>query len=98
MAGGRPTVYKPEYAEMARNACVMGATNATLAERFAVSRTTIDNWIDTIPDFSDAVKRGREIADEAIVSALYARAKGMERKLTKAFCHDGEPVTVDYTE
>jgi hypothetical protein len=98
MAGGRPTVYRPEYAEMARNACAIGATNATLAERFGVSRTTIDNWIARIPDFSNAVKRGREIADAAVVSALYARAKGMERKLTKVFCHEGRPVVLDYTE
>jgi hypothetical protein len=98
MPGGRPTAYKPENAEIARNACITGATNATLAERFDVSRTTIDNWIASIPDFSEAVRSGREIADGAVVSALYARAKGMERKATRVFCYNGRPVTVDYTE
>jgi hypothetical protein len=98
MPGGRPTIYKPENAEIARKACITGATNATLAERFEVSRTTIDNWIATISDFRDAVRDGREIADAAVVSALYARAKGMERKATRVFCHNGRPVTVDYTE
>jgi hypothetical protein len=59
MAGGRPTVYKPDNAEIALKACILGATNETLAERFKVSRRTIDSWIATIPEFSDAVRRGR---------------------------------------
>ena len=37
MAGGRPTTYKPENAEIARYACMLGATNEILAERFEVS-------------------------------------------------------------
>ena len=97
MAGGRPTTYKPENAEIARNACMIGATNDTLAERFEVCRRTIDNWIAAIPDFSHAVKQGREGADEAVISALFARATGMEQKMTKVFCHRGQPVTANYT-
>ena len=97
MAGGRPTVYKPENAEIARYACMLGATNETLAARFEVCRRTIDSWIATIPEFSFAIKQGREGANEAVVSALFARATGMEQKMTKVFCHRGQPVTADYT-
>ena len=97
MAGGRPTTYKPENAEIARQSCMLGATNDTLAERFAVCRRTIDNWIATIPGFSDAVRQGREVADGSVVSALFARATGMEQKMTKVFCHRGQPVTANYT-
>jgi hypothetical protein len=96
MAGGRPTTYKPENAEIARQACMAGATNDTLAERFEVCRRTIDNWIATIPEFSAAVRQGREVADEAVVSALFARATGMEQRMTKVFCHRGQPVTANY--
>jgi hypothetical protein len=59
MAAGRPTVYKPRNAGIARDACRLGATNETLAERFEVCRRTIDNWIATIPNFSKAVRQGR---------------------------------------
>ena len=97
MAGGRPTTYRPENAEIARNSCIVGATNESLAERFGVCRRTIDNWIATIPEFSDAVRQGREVADEAVISALFARATGMEQKMTKVFCHRGQPVTANYT-
>ena len=98
MAGGRPTTYRPENAEIARYACMLGATNGALAERFEVSRRTIDNWIATIPEFSDAVRLGRHVADECVVGALFARATGMEQKMTKVFCHRGQPVTATYTQ
>ena len=97
MAGGRPTIHKPENVEIARQYCMLGATNDALAERFEVCRRTIDNWIATIPEFSEAVRQGREVADEAVVSALFARATGMEQKMTKVFCHRGQPVTANYT-
>jgi len=97
MAGGRPTIHKPENVEIARQYCMQGATNDALAERFEVCRRTIDNWIATIPEFSEAVRQGREVADEAVVSALFARATGMEQKMTKVFCHRGQPVTANYT-
>ena len=97
MAGGRPTVYKAENAEIARHACMLGASNETLAERFEVSRRTIDNWIATIPEFGDAVRHGREVADESVVAALYARATGMERKSIKVVEGDGGSVTTTHT-
>jgi hypothetical protein len=76
---------------------MLGATNDSLAERLDVSVRTIGAWIATIPDFSDAVKKGRHIADEAVVSALFARATGMEHRTTKLFLHNGQPVPVSYT-
>ena len=97
MAGGRPTVYKPENAEIARHACRLGASNETLAERFEVTRRTIDNWIATIPEFGDAVRQGREVADESVVAALYARATGMERKSVKVVEGEAAPVTTTHT-
>jgi hypothetical protein len=96
MPGGRPSLYKPENAEIAHLACMLGATNEALAERFEVAPRTIDNWIATLPDFRDAVRKGREVADEAVVAALFARATGMKRKMTRVFCHDGRPITVEY--
>jgi hypothetical protein len=97
MPGGRPILYKPENADIARLACMLGATNDTLADRFEVSPRAVDNWIAAIPEFGDAVRQGRQVADESVVSALFARATGMERKVTKAFCHKGQPITVSYT-
>jgi hypothetical protein len=97
MAGGRPTEYRAENAEIARRACMLGATNETLAARFAVCRRTIDSWIATIPEFGDAVQQGREAADEAVVAALFDRAIGLELSETTVSCRDGETVTTTRT-
>ena len=97
MPAGRPTVYKPEYAEMARLSCILGATNPVLAGQFGVARSTVDRWIAEIPDFRDAVRNGRELADAKVACALFARATGMKHEATRVFCHDGKPVTVTYT-
>ena len=86
MAGGRLTIYRLENAEIVPRACMLGATNDALTGRFEVCRRTIDNWIATIPEFSKAVRQGREVADESVVSALFARATGMEQKMAKVFC------------
>jgi hypothetical protein len=56
---GQPTLYKPEYIELAHNYCLLGATNETLGDFFGVTRRTLQNWIATHPDFADAVHRGR---------------------------------------
>ena len=66
MPGGRPSVYKPEYAEAARSLCARGAINETLAAQFEVSRSTIDRWIAAIPDFlSEATAAVRRAAPGA---------------------------------
>lgn len=97
MTAGRPTAYHPDFAEKARSACARGATNDDLATLLAVSPRTVDRWIASIPDFSDAVQAGRAAADDAVVSALFARATGAKQTLAKVFLHDGQPITVDYT-
>jgi len=37
---GRPTLYKPENAELARKFCMLGATNEDLADLFDVDLAT----------------------------------------------------------
>jgi len=73
---GRPTLYKPENGELARKFCMLGATNEELAGCFEVARSTIDQWLATIPEFAEGVRQGRDIADAAVVQKLYSRAMG----------------------
>ena len=40
---GRPSLYKPEFAEQAFELCLAGATNQDLADTFEVGHSTIDN-------------------------------------------------------
>jgi hypothetical protein len=55
---GRPILYKPEYSELAHNYCLLGATNAELAEFFGVAERAIDNSIAIVPGFAAGGARG----------------------------------------
>jgi hypothetical protein len=94
-AMGRPTRFEPEMCEQAHNYCLLGAINDELAEFFGVSPSTIDRWIAQHPDFGDAVKSGRIVADSKVARGLYARAVGYERKVEREVILGGElrPVT-----
>lgn len=94
MAGGRPTKYKPEYAEQAYKLCLLGMTNQELAKYFDVTDTTIDNWIANIPEFIGALKRGRDEADSNVADRLYRRAMGYEHDEDKIFVQNGETIIV----
>src|SRR5262245_57717457 len=97
---GRPALYKPENAGLARKFCMLGATNNDLGKCFEVSRSTIDHWIHGIAEFAEAVREGRDLADAAVVRKLHSRAIGFTREITKHVLHRGElrqlPVTLYY--
>lgn len=99
--GGRPTSYKPEYPDLARKFCLLGATNDDLARSFEVSPATIDKWIAEIPEFSGSIKEGREVADAKVAESLYRRACGYSNPhAVKIFMPAGatEPVYATFTE
>lgn len=73
---GRPTSYQNEYAEQAHKLAMLGMTNAEMAKFFEVATSTLDKWISEIPEFSGALKEGRQIADARVVESLYKRATG----------------------
>lgn len=73
---GRPTDYKPEYAEQAAKLCALGATDFELADFFEVNTATIYRWRNVHNDFCEAVTCGKEKADERVARALYNRAVG----------------------
>src|SRR5690348_15902932 len=78
MSAGRPTDYKPEYAKQAEKLCKLGATVAELGDFFEVSDRTIYRWQVQFPEFCQALKVGKEVADDRVQSSLYQRAIGYE--------------------
>lgn len=73
---GRPTDYRAEYDEQAYKLCLLGATDAKLADFFGVSESTINLWKLEHAGFSESITRGKESADAEIAQALFHRAKG----------------------
>lgn len=100
MPAGRPTSYKPEYAEQAAKLCALGATDAELADFFSVTTVTIWRWQSAHVEFCNALKRGKEAADERVERSLYARATGYTHDAVKIFMPAGakKPVYAKYQE
>lgn len=71
---GRPSDYQEEYALQAERLCrLIGATDKQLAEFFGKSESTIANWKNEHPEFLEAIKRGKLIADMNVNDSLYKR-------------------------
>ena len=86
----RPTDYREEYAEQAYNYCLLGATNDELATFFDVHVSTIYQWKLDHKEFSDALKRGKEMADARVARALFSRATGYSHEDVDIKMYEGE--------
>lgn len=93
MGAGRPTDYRPEYSEQAYKLCLLGHTDKELADFFEVVEATIYNWKNDFPEFLEATKRGKQIADGEVVASLYKRATGY--KTTEVHRHKVEGQAFD---
>jgi hypothetical protein len=73
---GQPTLYKPEYCELAHIHCLLGATNEVLAGFFGVTRRTIQNWIATVSRAALEIRAERSETSRSAPLALPARIVG----------------------
>jgi hypothetical protein len=94
------TLYKPEYARIARVMCKRGATNPELGEAFGVGRKTIQSWRNKHDEFDEALKIFKGEFDDRVERAFAERAVGYEYDAERVFWPAGakEPVIVTYRE
>lgn len=95
---GRPTSYRPEFAEQARKLCEAGLTDKQMADFFDVNTVTFYNWTAKHPEFLHALKAGKEPADERVERSLYHRAIGYTFESEKIFQFQGEIVRARVVE
>ncbi len=99
MPAGRPSEYDPDKtAKQAKKACLMGATDADLADFFGVSEKTINNWKHDHPEFLQSIKDGKEIADSNVAKSLYERANGYEHPEVHVSNYQGEITLTELTK
>ena len=67
---GRPTKYKPEYVQFAKSLAKLGATDANLADAFQVRISTIRLWMNIYPEFSEAIRVGKDAANKRVERSL----------------------------
>lgn len=89
---GRPTDYKPEYVDQVIKLCDLGATDVEIADFFGVTTVTLYRWSCKYPEFSNAKKVAKEIADHRVERSLYHRAIGYTFEAEEVFQYQGEVV------
>lgn len=92
MSRGRPSSFRPEFVEQAKKLCTLGATDVELADFFKVSINTIWNWRSRHPEFLDALKLGKQAADQRVSTSLYQKAMGYTFESEKIFQYEGKVV------
>lgn len=95
---GRPSKYKPAFARQAEKLCELGATDEDLADFFEVSIRTIANWKAQHEDFLQALKGGKERADDRVERSLYQRAVGYSFDSEKVFNNKGAALRIKTRE
>ncbi len=75
---GRPSKFKPEFIAQAEKLCKLGATDQEIADFFEVEVRTVYRWKAENEQFCQALKSGKDEADERVERSLYARANGYE--------------------
>lgn len=93
---GRPSKYKQEYAEQARKLCLLGATDAKLADFFEVDEATINRWKHDFPEFCKSLKAGKIQADAEIAESLFNRAKGYVAPDLDIKMYEGQIIETPY--
>lgn len=73
---GRPTDFKDEFVEIARQMCANGATDYDLAQEFGVTTVSIWRWQATHTDFCNALVVGKGAFDNRVERSLAQRAVG----------------------
>ena len=90
--GGRPTKYRDEYCHLCETMCAeMGAIDKALAKALKINVDTLHEWKKVHPEFSDALRRGRDVWDtENIEKSLSSRALGYEYTEVTERLSDGQ--------
>jgi hypothetical protein len=86
---GRPSKYKADFAKQAQKLSELGATDQELADFFEIEVRTLYRWKHDYEEFCQALKTGKEIADDRVERSLYQRAIGYEQEEVKIFMPSG---------
>ncbi|MCP3709738.1 DNA-packaging protein [Paraburkholderia sp. CNPSo 3274] len=70
---GRPTAFREEFIELARNYSLLGATQEEIGPLLGVTGRTIKNWKRDHPAFAAALNEGSKHANARVVGALFNR-------------------------
>lgn len=89
--------WDPAFIKVARAMCLEGAIDMQLCEALGCSISTLRTWRTKYPEFHEACKLGKEVADDLVEESLFRRATGYtfdsEKIITVGFRAVRVPVT-----
>lgn len=94
----RPTDYRQEFCESAKKLCEGGATDVEVADELGISAATLYRWKARHPEFCEALKSGKAVADERVERSLYHKAVGYTFDSEKVFQFQGQIVRAPVRE
>jgi dGTP triphosphohydrolase len=93
---GRPTKYRPDYHPVwAAKLAKLGATDEEIAGALDIAVATLYAWRNVHPEFLEALKGGKIMADAEVASKLFHRATGYEHPDVDIKVVDGQIVITD---
>ena len=98
MPAGRPSEYRTEFSETAHKLAQQGATHREIAEALGIVESTFYAWKIAHPEFAEAVRLGKETADDRVEEALYHRAIGYRYDAIKIMQYEGQVIVEPYVE
>jgi hypothetical protein len=98
MAGGRPTKYDEAFIERAHALAESGATDREIAQALGIDDATLYRWKNVYREFCEAIRVGKDRADDRVEMALYRKATGYSFDAEKIFQNSGQIVRTSYVE
>lgn len=96
---GRPSTFDQRFVAVGLRLALLGKTDAEIAHILGVSRSTLNKWKASHPDFADALTRGRDDADGRVAASLFQRALGYSHREEKLFLdRNGNVVRAETTK
>lgn len=83
MSAGRPSKYDNQSAITAGWLARDGKTDKEIAEALGISESTLNEWKKKYPEFSESLKKNKDIVDNQVEDSLLKRAVGYEYERTE---------------
>ena len=88
--------WRDDIPERARDLCLLGLTDAEIAQHFAVNAVTFSQWKHSHPELQAAIHGARNYADAQVAASLFKRACGYTTTLTEKKTVNGVETVTEY--
>ena len=87
---GRPLRYSPKILKQVQSLAIEGKTIEEMANELSISVKTFYEWKNKYKEFSEAIKKGKEVSDDKVEESLFKRAIGYEYEETEQVMSSGK--------